>query len=348
MPRPPARLRNLGHDDREDPALEGNIAQRRTAHAERRRCKIERRRLVLRQEVVPNRSEVRDVLHCRICSEGVQLLGMPVEDALLSAREMLQWRNIDGVVPLAIVSDQDIIDFITAIFDQNWRCELKPPPALVEREEPKVSKVLVGKLLHDCPESEGAAKRRKQQEREEGRDLDPKPTPKQRTKGQPVYLQFHQNEVVLSFLLQDSSSRAVSFRWVELNPGLNLQDEMVRITIEVDNAEQAYISQYNRIMLVHLARWRLWKQYGDPIEIAAADEREAPVAPNQPRCLQPFFKGTQAITFGEKMCQAITNRGLDRLPENIYGQNVVNNPIAYFPPEDDHESTYSGITDMEE
>ncbi|KAI9849482.1 MAG: hypothetical protein M1837_004102 [Sclerophora amabilis] len=123
---------------------------------------------------------------------------------------------------------------------------------------------------------------------------------------------------------------------------------MVRITIEVDNAEQAYISRYNCIMLVHSARWRLWQQYGNPNEVATVDEREKPTALNRPRCIQPFFKRTQAITFGEKMRQAITNRGLNRLPENIYGQDVTNNPVAYYPPEEDNESTYSGVTDMED
>ncbi|KAI9844415.1 MAG: hypothetical protein M1837_005616 [Sclerophora amabilis] len=320
MPQAPARLRNLNQQDPENPAFEGNPAQRRAARNKRRQRKIDRRRQVLREEVRPTPSEVRDVLHRRICSEGIAL-NMNVNDALSIAREILQWRHINGVLPTSIIPDHVIHDFIAAVFDQNWRLDLKLPPALVEREEPK---------------------------REEGRDLAPEPAPKQRQKGQPVFLQFQRNKIVPSFLLQDAASRAVSFRWVELNPGLDLQDEMVRITIEVDNAEQAYISRYNRILLVHSARWRLWQQYGDPNQIASVNERKRLAAPNRPCCIQPFFKGTQAITFGEKMQQAITNRRLDRLPENIYGQSVTNNPGAYYPAEDNDDSTYSGVTDMED
>ncbi|KAI9849481.1 MAG: hypothetical protein M1837_004101 [Sclerophora amabilis] len=183
MPRAPARLRNLAQQDPEDPAFEGNPAQRRALRNERRQRKIERRRQVLREEVRPTPSEVCDVLHRRICSNGI-VLNMPVNDVLSIAREILQWRNIDGMLPIAIIPDQHIHDFLAAVLDQNWRTDLKPPPALVEREEPKVSKVLVRKLLHNCPESEGAAKRRRQMEREEGRDLNPEPIPKQRQKGQ--------------------------------------------------------------------------------------------------------------------------------------------------------------------
>ncbi|KAI9849429.1 MAG: hypothetical protein M1837_004049 [Sclerophora amabilis] len=242
--------------------------------------------------------------------------GLSNEDTIDVAREIFQWRNIDGPQPPKVITDKEIMTVVTAIADQRWRSDLKPPPAMIERKEPWVSKVLVGTLKHDCLESKSALKHRKACEREEDILLQPEAVLRQRKKGQPVYLQFQKNEIVSSFALQDGLSRAVSFRWTKLNPGLNLQDEMVRMIIEIDDAEQRYVSTYNKLILVHSARWRLWKKHGDPTEIERVDPLEAPPAPNRLRCLEPFFKSTQVITFGEKMRATIVNRSLRRLFEH--------------------------------
>ncbi|KAI9835097.1 MAG: hypothetical protein M1837_003966 [Sclerophora amabilis] len=290
--------------------------ERRNVAAERRRRQRERREAILDGTVTPKPSEVRNILQQRLHQDDAYFPGLHINDTIDVAREILQWPNVDGPVPPRIITDEAVMTFVAEVLKANWRPELKPPPAMLEREEPKVSKVLVGTLKHDCPESENAYKRRMALEREEGVQLQPEAPPRARKRGQPVYLQFQKNEIVPTFALQDAAARAVSFRWTALTPGINLQDEMVQIIIEVDDSEQRYVSTYNRLMLVHSARWRLWNKHGDPAEIAAVDPLEAPPYPNRPRCLIPFFKSTQVITFGEKMRAAIVNRGLRRLPEH--------------------------------
>ncbi|KAI9847097.1 MAG: hypothetical protein M1837_003215 [Sclerophora amabilis] len=196
-------------------------------------------------------------------------------------------------------------EFLHAVRSQNWHRELKPPPAVSDREEPRVNKVLVGTLNRDCPESETAAKKRKAEEKRLQQRITLDPIPENRRRGQPIYLQFQRNEVIPSFALQDSSARAVSHRWVTLNPSMNLQEEMCRIILQVDDSEQAFVAQYNRSLLVHSARWRLWKKHGDAQDIQQVDPREAPVHPNKPRCREPFYKSTQMIAFGERLREAI-------------------------------------------
>ncbi|KAI9849790.1 MAG: hypothetical protein M1837_000001 [Sclerophora amabilis] len=334
---PPINSKAEDLDLRIDPnARRNRQAQRRR---ERRRRKRERRTAVRRGEVTPTNAEIRDFLSRKLRDHGGgEFMGMDIEDVFDIALEMLQWQHVDGHTTPRIIQDQDIQDFIHHLRSQNWRRELKPPPAVSDREEPRVNRVLVGTLNRDCPESETAMKRRKASEKQLQVHLPPDPIPENRTRGKPIYLQFQKNEVIPSFALQDSSARAVSHRWVALNPGMNLQEEMCRIILQVDDSEQAFVSQYNRSLLIHSARWRLWKKHGNAQDIQQVDSGEAPIRPNKPRCRAPFFKSTQMIAFGERLREAIQNRGLRRLPEHLPAI-VVCPPVEDDPTSEDSSDT---------
>ncbi|KAI9849431.1 MAG: hypothetical protein M1837_004051 [Sclerophora amabilis] len=271
-----------------------NVADPRGIREERHLCCERQRQEAIDGVAIPSKRLALRMLKELLHDEATQypFHGMLKDDLLDIADIILLFQQKDGPQP-KIIFERWMVGFVAdQITANNWQTTHKPPNTSVLNNDQKTIHVVVGTLKEDCPESQTKSAARRKRERQTGEEEDPERSTPQRRKGANVFLQMLRNTLV------------------QLHGNLNLEDECICMLLDHDEANQDYVTRFNSQLLVHAARWRLWRTHGDPATFSAADATEEPLRRLRDHLFKPNFKINQISRFTNRARIAAEARGL--------------------------------------